>query len=100
MGADGKQQPDASPKPSSERSNDSPSQLPTHKPDDSGGSDFQGEGFQAILDKLAMMEKRQESVNAENKHQLQAVQAQYDSLGERLGAIEQRLQCMVATTDV
>lgn len=49
-----------------------------------------------MLDKLTMMEKRQDSVNAENKHQLLSVKAQYDSLGERLGAIERTLQGIVA----
>jgi hypothetical protein len=47
-----------------------------------------------------MMEKRQDSVNADNKHHLLSVKAQYDSLGERLGAIERMLESIVATTDL
>ena len=47
-----------------------------------------------------MIEKRQDSVNADNKHQLLSIKAQYDSLGERLGAIERMLETAVTTTDL
>jgi hypothetical protein len=88
--------PSPSPKNAALEDDGTSSQPSPHKP---SGSGFHSEDIEAVLDKLAMMEKRQESVNADNKHQLLGVQAQYDSLGERLGTIERMLQSIVATAD-
>ena len=63
-----------------------------------GSSAYLGAGAEAVLDKLTMMEKRQESITADNNHQMQALKAQYDSLGERLGEIERILTSTVVTT--
>ena len=63
----------------------------------SGAVAVAGEGIDAVLDKLTMMERRQESVVSENNHKLLALAAQYDSLGERLGAIEKSLNLAVST---
>lgn len=66
-----------------------------------GGSiAYVGADIEAVLDKLTMMEKRHESIAADNKHQMLALAAQYDSLTERLNGIEQFLSAAVATTDL
>ena len=76
-----------------------PSSQPFSAVESGGTSGLLSADAEAVLDKLTMMEKRQDSVNAENKHQLLSVKAQYDSLGERLGAIEQTLQGIVAARE-
>ena len=79
---------------------DSQSRSPTITSMTGGGdSGLYSEGIEAVLDKLTMMEKRQESVNADNHHRMLALTAQYDSLGERLAGIERILESIVATAD-
>eukprot|EP01046_Picozoa_sp_COSAG06_P036537 COSAG06_NODE_4036_length_4638_cov_6.313505_2_plen_112_part_00 len=72
-------------------------QTPKRNSSPSGAVAVAGEGIEAVLDKLTMMERRQESVVSENNHKLLALVAQYDSLGERLGAIEKSLTLTVST---
>jgi hypothetical protein len=72
-------------------------QTPKRNSSPSGAVAVAGEGIEAVLDKLTMMERRQESVVSENNHKLLALAAQYDSLGERLGAIEKSLTLTVST---
>lgn len=64
-----------------------------------GASGLGSADIEAVLDKLTMMEKRQESVHAENHHRMLGLTAQYDSLGERLAAIERMLESIVTTAD-
>lgn len=58
----------------------------------SGDRAVEGEDVGAVMDKLMMMEKRQDTLEVKNDHKVAALAAQYDSLGERLGSIERSMQ--------